>query len=462
MLCDAPGGRGATWSPSNIIVFAPDFSGRLYRVPASGGTPQPVTTLDSARKEVGHRFPSFLPDGVHFLFASLPGKAGMFDIFAGSLSDDSRTFVGSMESAPVYADPGWLLYARQGVLAAQPFDAGTRKITGDPVPLDDEPSSILDPATSFTAGRSTSISRTGSLAYFSSPSVNTTATWYDLNGRAVGTLDLPPGHYETASISPDGTHAVLVRSTSPSESALWLVDLARGSASPISSGRGRNDTPVWSPDGTRVVFAADREGPQNLYIKTIGDASPEQPLFRSDMPFKGPTSWSPDGQWITLTQLDPETAQNVWKIPASGSGSPTSVVMGPRRDNGGAISPDGHWMAYISDATGRFELYAQSFPEPGHRVQISQQGAANSWWTRDGRQILFVGPELHSLWRVHVEPGDTLRAGTPEKIAAFPSSIVWFDAMPDRQRFLAIAPDRTGVASVTVVQHWRAALERRK
>ncbi len=459
VLCDAPNGRGAAWSPANIIVFAPDASGALFRVPASGGTPEPVTTLDAAKKEFGHRFPVFLPDGDHFLFAALPGKGGKFDIFAGSLTDTSRTFVGSMESAPVYAEPGWLLYARQGVLAAQPFDPGTRTISGDPVPLEDEPTNILNPATSFTAGRATSISRTGSLAYFSLPSVNTAATWYDANGQSTGTLNLPLGQYEAAAISPDGAHAVVVRSTSPSESALWLVDLARGSASPLSTGRGRNDAPVWSPDGKRVAFAADRDGPQDLYVKSIDDASPEQPLFRSEVLFKNPSAWSADGQWIVVTQSDADTSRNVWLLPASG-GDLKSLVRGPTRDYGGPISPDGRWIAYRSEATGRVELYVQSFPEPSRRVQVSQQGVSNVWWTRDGRHLVFLDGNLRNLWRVDVEPGATFRASPPKRIATLPPGIVWVDAMPDRQRFLALAPERTGIGSVTVVQHWRAALDK--
>jgi Tol biopolymer transport system component len=461
-LCDAPGARGAAWSPSNVIVFAPDAGGPLLRIPASGGTPAPVTTLDPARKEYGHRFPVFLPDGDHFLYASLPGRNGKFDIFAGSLSDSSRTLVGSMDSAPVFADPGWLLYARQGVLAAQPFDPRTRQLTGDPVSLPDEPTAILDPALSYTAGRSTSVSLAGSLAYFSAPSVNTTVAWLDGTGQITGTLTVPPGHYESVTISPDGTHAVLTRSTSPSESALWLVDLARGSASPISAGHGRNDNSVWSPDSTKVVFATDRDGPENLFVKVIGDASPEQPLFQSDVPFKNASSWSPDGQSIVVTQLDAGTAQNIWLLPVSGTRELKLLVRNPTRDNGGPISPDGHWLAYISDITGRFELYLQPFPEPGRKVQVSQQGASLAWWTRDGRQIQFVGDDLHSLWRVDVEPGSDIRVGTPKKIAALPPNIIWMDAMPDRQRFLAILPERTGTGAMTIVQNWRASLEKKR
>jgi len=166
------------------------------------------------------------------------------------------------------------------------------KLSGDPVSLDDEPSSILDPSISFTAGTSTSVSATGSLAYFAAPSEDTSADWYDTLGRTLGNLAVPPGHYESLAISPDGTHAVFVKSLSPSESTLWLVDLARGSASLLSNGRGLNTSPVWSPDSTKVVFASDRDGPLNFFIKTVGDGSPEQPVYQSDRLFKGPQGWS--------------------------------------------------------------------------------------------------------------------------------------------------------------------------
>ena len=461
-LADAPSGRGAAWNRSNVILFAPDAGGPLFRVSASGGTPEPVTTLDAARKEYGHRFAVFLPDGERFLYAALPGKNGKFDIFASSLSNKSRTLVGSLEAAPVFAEPGWLLYARQGVLAALPFDSDALKITGDPVVLEDEPSSILDPQLSWTAGWSVSVSASGSMGYYSAPSTNTIATWYDANGTPSGTLNLPPGHYESIAISPDGTRGVAVLSTSPSESTLWLVDLARGGATPLSSGRGRNDTPVWSPDGTRVVWAADRDGAQNLFVKSVDEVAPERLLFQSDVPFKNPADWSPDGQWIVMTQLDPDTAQNVWLLDASGTKPPTAIARGPVRDNGGPVSPDGRWIAYVSEDSGRFEVYVQSFPAPGRKVQVSEDSAARAWWTRDGRQLVLLGGDFRTLSRVDLTPGATLGAGTAKAFARLPADLVWVDAMPDRQRFLAIAPERTGTGAVTVVQNWRAALVQKR
>jgi eukaryotic-like serine/threonine-protein kinase len=461
-LADAPSGRGAAWNRANVILFAPDAGGPLFRVSASGGTPEPVTTLDAARKEYGHRFAVFLPDGERFLYAALPGKNGKFDIFASSLSNKSRTLVGSLEAAPVFAEPGWLLYARQGVLAALPFDSDALKITGDPVVLEDEPSSILDPQLSWTAGWSVSVSASGSMGYYSAPSTNTIATWYDANGTPSGTLNLPPGHYESIAISPDGTRGVAVLSTSPSESTLWLVDLARGGATPLSSGRGRNDTPVWSPDGTRVVWAADRDGAQNLFVKSVDEVAPERLLFQSDVPFKNPADWSPDGQWIVMTQLDPDTAQNVWLLDASGTKPPTAIARGPVRDNGGPVSPDGRWIAYVSEDSGRFEVYVQSFPAPGRKVQVSEDSAARAWWTRDGRQLVLLGGDFRTLSRVDLTPGATLGVGTAKAFARLPADLVWVDAMPDRQRFLAIAPERTGTGAVTVVQNWRAALVQKR
>ena len=283
-------------------------------------------------------------------------------------------------------------------------------------PLEDEPTSILDPAISFTANRPVSVSVTGALAFYSTPSMNTTATWYDANGKTAGTVDVPAGHYETATISPDGTRAIFVRSTSPSESTLWLVNLGRGGAIPLSTGPGRNDWPVWSPDGKRVAFASDRDGPENFYVKTIDDATPEQMLYQSDVLFKNPASWSSDGQWITVTQLEAGTAQDTWLMPASGKGELKPLVRGRARDNAGPISPDGKWLAFSSDETSRFEVYVQAFLDPGARTQVSQQGGAGEWWTRDSRQIVFAGADFRSLWRADLEPGKDLHISPPKTV----------------------------------------------
>jgi eukaryotic-like serine/threonine-protein kinase len=455
VVADAPTGRGGIWLPSNDIIFAPDATGPLYRVSAAGGSPVAVTTLETG--EAGHRFPVLLPDGRHFLYSALPAKNGKFEVYAGSIDGGPRTPVGAFDATPVYADPGYLLYARQGVLAAQPFDARTLKVTGDPIPLEDEPASIMDPTTSFTAGQSVSVSTTGTLAYYAAASIDTTATWYDTSGLPFGTLDLPAGHYDNCRISPDGRRAVCVRSVSPSASALWLVDLGRGSAVPLTNTPGRTDSPVWSPDGRRIAFAADREGPQHIFIKTIDQTTPDRQIDQSDVLFKAPNDWSPDGKWLLETQLDADTAQNIYRLPVDG-GKAERLVAGPTLDVLAAVSPDGRWLAYGSDETGQFNVYVRPFGTPGRSVQVSQQGGVTSWWTKDGRALVYVGTDLRSLWHVDVTTGQTFTAGTPRQTGILPPGVMSLDFSPDRTRVLAIAPTRGGVGSATVVLNWEAAL----
>jgi Tol biopolymer transport system component len=459
VLCDATNGRGASWGGSNVIVFAPNWSGPLMRVPGTGGTPAPVTTIDASRKQYGHRFPSFLPDGEHFLYAALPGRDGKFDVFVGSVSGGTPVEVGTMEGAPVYSPPGFLLHMKQGRLTAQPFDAAALKTTGESVLLDDEPASILDPAFSYTAGTSASVSRGGTLTYFTTPSTNTRAVWMDAMGRIGGPVDLPPGHYDTVTVSPDGSRAIFVRSNSPSESSLWMADLARGGSAPLSStGRGRSDVPTWSPDGTRVAFTSDREGAQEVYVKNALDASPEVLLYRNGKPFKNTTSWSRDGKWLALTQLDPDSQQNVWLLPASGQGELVSLVHGPGRDNSSWFSPDGRWLSHTSDDTGRFEIYIQSIPGPGRRLQVSQGGGLWNWWTPDGRGMLFVDDKARSLWRVDLDLGPTPRVSVPRQVANLPPNVLWLDAVPGREKFVALIPEQAGPGSIAVVQNWQKAL----
>ena len=468
VIADAVFGRGATWNEDDVIVFAGDASGILSRVSANGGDVKQVTSLDKARKEVGHRFPVFLPDGDHFLFAALPGLDGKFNIFAGSLSDPAVTLIGAMGSTPVYAESGsstgsgqgWLLYGRSGVLVAQPFDAKSLKTTGDARPLGDEPTAIHDPRMSYTAGHTTSVSRTGVLAYFSGPAVTTRATWLDGLVRPVGTVPIQPGTYSTVSLSPDDTQAVLVRSISPTESNLVVVDVARGSAVPLTSGGGRNETPIWSPDGLRVLFSSDRGGAQNLYVKTLADAGPEQVLYQSDVLFKSPSAWSRDGKSIVFFQLDPDTAYNLYTLPAGG-GTPTPTVRGRDRDVGGRISPDGKWLAYLAEFGGTgFQLCVQAFPTAGRNMQLTNDGATNMWWTTDSRQIVYLSGNQQELWRIDVQPnGAELRVvGQPVKLGTLPNGTVSVDAASDRNRFLALVPDRVGVGAITVVQNWLAGL----
>jgi len=313
----------------------------------------------------------------------------------------------------------------------------------------------------YTAGRAVSVSSNGTLAYYSEPSRRTVADWYDISGRRQGSVPLPPGHYHKLRLSPDGTRAVIVRSASPSEASLWVItDLARGEVAQLSRGPGVNETPVWSPDGTKVIFSSDRDGASDFFMKVVGDATPEQPFYRSPAIFKGPTSWSATSKSIIFTQIDRGSGQNVYRLAADGSGTVEPIVNGPAREALGVLSPDAHWMAFLSDEAGSYQLFVQPYPGPGPRVQISREGAADAWWSADSRQLLWVSVGLRSLWREDVITGSKLTAGSPVHLASLPPGILSVDLTPDRQRLLTLSPDAAASGAMAVVQHWRAALEK--
>ena len=462
VIADAPVGRGGTWNADNVIVFSGNASGTLSRVSANGGEPQRITTLDTGRKEAGHRMPVFLPDGDHFLFSALPGRDGKFSIFAGSLSSPDVSLVGEMGSTPVYAAPGWLLYGRRGVLVAQPFDTKTLKTTGEAQPLGDEPTAILDANVSYTAAFTTSVSKTGALGYFSAHAPDVRLVWLDGTGRAEGSVPIQPGHYLSVRLSPDGEQAALVRSISPTESTLILLDVKRGSTTVLSSGGGHNEIPVWSPDSRRVVFVSDRSGAMDLFMKTVADAAPERLFYQSDVLFKMPSAWSRDGATLVLAQIDPGTGYNLYTMPASG-GTMTIATRAQFREVQGQISPDGKWLAYLGEFGEQgFQLCVQSFPNPGRSIQLTTEGSGPFWWTSDNRRIVFSSPNQKELWKLDLQlNGAELRAaGAPTKLGILPAGTTFIDAMPDRQKFLALVPDRVGVGAITVVQNWMAGLKK--
>jgi Tol biopolymer transport system component/predicted Ser/Thr protein kinase len=460
VVCDAPTGRGGSWSSNGTIVFAPDGAGSLYKVPAGGGTPAAVTTLDAALKETAHRFPDFLPDGDHFIYVALPGRGGMLDAFIGSLSGSGRESLGTFETGPAYVAPGWMVFARQGGLAAQAFDATQRKLSGDIITLDDMPGGSGDPNTQWTGGKPVSASMTGTIAYLKDPSFYTKAVWLDASGRETGSIALQRGAYLGVKIAPSGTQAALVRQTSRNESNISLLDLARASVVPISSGSGMNSAPVWSPDSTKVVFASDRDGPSNFFIKDVTTGSAEQVFYQSPSLFKTPTAWSYDGQRIVFNQLDPGRFQNLYWIPTSGDLKPVRVVDTVYRDVDGSLSPDGRWLAYLTDDTRTLNILVQPFPGPGPSVVVTNSGALTAWWRRDGRQIVFVNDSVSELWVVDVDgSGATFKASPPRLLARLPKAVVSLDAMPDRQRFLALVPENaTAPRTVTLLTNWTAAL----
>jgi Tol biopolymer transport system component len=302
-----------------------------------------------------------------------------------------------------------------------------------------------------------SASAAGSLAYYLEPVADTNVQWMDQTGKTTGSVNTRPGRYSDVAIAPDNTKAVLVRPDSSTSSSLWLVDLTRASAIPLSTDGITNPSPVWSPDSTRIVFAGVRDGQPNLFEKTVSDASAGPTILKIDGGFALPRGWSSDQAWIVFNRLDPGTKWNIYRVQASGSGAPVPLVQTPAIEVAGRPSPDNRWLAYLSDETGSLDLFVQPFPSPGPRVQVATGGVQQSWWTPDTRHLLFTKRD-QTLWRVDVDlRGSVPRISAPLQLAAFPSTLVGMDLARDG-RFLALVSERSGLGTVTVVQSWRAAL----
>ncbi len=455
-ICNGGDGRGGTWNRNGDIVFAPEAAGVLYRVRESGGEPAPVTVLDESRQETSHRWPFFLPDGKHFLFVTLPPKQGKFDVFVGSLDANERTFLFGASSAPIYAEPGYLVYLRGSTLVAQPFDASRLATTGDPVSLGEAPA-----FSSWSGSPVVSASSDGLLARWGMGLPNTELTWFDRSGKSSGPLAVPPGRYEQVKFSPDGKRIVTVRRSSASASDLWTFDLERPVPSRFTFGPSNNYFPAWSPDGTRIAFASDRNGPEDVFVKIADGSAEETAVLRGGAMFKEPTSWSADGKTILFEQPDPKLSWNVDTVAVDGKSPFVPFLHGPGLQRLGVVSPDGRWIAYVSDESGRIEVFVQAYPALGAKYQVSSSGAANIVvrWTKGGKELIFLGADGISVMAAEVAPGPTFHAGEPRLLFKLRSDVLTPDVSPDGQRILAPLPVGSAITpSITIDVNWTSQL----
>jgi len=301
-LCDAPGGRGGAWSEREVIVFAPEITSGLSRVPVAGGTPTEITHLAQSQAGFSHRWPTFLPDGRHFLYWGgnpFITNAPNTGIFLGALDSNEENFLVQADSSALYAPPGYLLYVREQTLMAQPFDAGSLKLKGDAFPVGEHVSSPQ----LFRLGLFT-VSQSGLLVYQTGQGVSAQFLWLDVHGNKVGTVG-EAGNQLFPRLSPNGARLAYVRVDPQSKNAdIWLMDLARGVPTRFTFDPAPDNWPVWSPDGSRIVFASARKGHTDLYVKDASGAANEESLYESNGD-KTPKDWSRDGRYIVFDVPDP-------------------------------------------------------------------------------------------------------------------------------------------------------------
>ncbi len=465
-VCPAINPRGGAWSPDDVIVFAPASSGTLMQVPASGGTPKPATTLDASKGETAHRFPSFLPDGRHFLYVALPGLANEKETRVGSLdSPEPGPVVLSANSTAVFAGSGYLLFNRQGTVLAQPFDARRAQLTGTPQPIRD----LVDATASYSGSPVVMTSRDGVLVQRELRSTDTRVEFLDRSGKALGSLSLPDGTYNTPRFSPDGSRIVFnYTKLGMSVTPLVMANAARNISSRFTVDGTFDTDGVWTPDSKRVVYGSDRTGGRNIYAKNADGSGAEE--FVADVPnlFNDPTDITPDGRTVVYRSLSGETNEDIWTVPIDGSGEPKPLLQTRFNEMDAVVSPDGRWIAYRSDESGRFEIYVQSFPTLDRKFRVSDSGAnpvtntPASWvrWRRDGRELYFIGGDGQTIMVSATECGETLGIETPRPLLRLPHGFVDADISPDGQRIAVCMP--TGVQGrsvINVVMNWEAEIE---
>jgi eukaryotic-like serine/threonine-protein kinase len=451
-ICDAPDGRGASWGDSGIIVFAPNILGALSKVPASGGKPTPVTSLDAGRQEDSHRLPFFLPDGRHFLFIARSAKRENTRVDVGSLDNAERIHVLNIESKAIYTPPGYLLFLSEGTeggLMALPFDAKRLRASGDPVPVDAQ---MPFDVSTFSA------SSTGVLAFTGVPPHR--LMWFDRSGKPLP-IASSADRISNIALSADGTR-VAARRFFQGNYDIWVIDLARGTTSRATSNPAPDGAPVWSPDGERIAFSSERGSAGNIYITAASGAGSEEPVLSSDQP-NDPTDWSSDGRFLLFTRQDPVTLKDVWALPLFGDRRAFPVLQTQFLEEQAHLSPDGQWIAYVSNESGKWEVYLQGFPRASGRYQVSTAGGSQPRWRRDGREIYFVDPKS-TLYAVGVNLGAKVLIAQPRNL--FPISLGDY-AMGGRyavtaegDRFLVNVDDTADTRAINVVLNWPAALKK--
>jgi Tol biopolymer transport system component/predicted Ser/Thr protein kinase len=473
-LCDAADVAGGGWSRDGVILFG-GIRGGVMRVSEAGGTCTALTAVDQARQELGHLVPKFLPDGRHFLYvreSNTPGNGGIYvGVIDAKPSEQSPKALLSNDAFPAYYVPsgnsgsGHLLFYREGTVLAQAFDPSRLELSGDPIPVAEQVGTLQGFAGLFSA------STTGVLIFVGGNSFeNFQLTWFDRQGKNLGTIG-EPGNFRYVALSPDGKQAAVDRfdSQGSRNSNLWLFDLMRGGApARFTFDASRDAYPVFSPDGSCIIFASDRDGPANLYQKLTNGARNEEPLLKSDEA-KLPYSWSRDGRYLLYTIQSPKTKDDIWILPLDGSKKAPMLFQGTEFDETRAhFSPDGHWIAYDSDETGRGEVYVREFllgsdgkPEATAPHLISNGGGTALSWRDDGKELLYVSGDRRTVMSAEISTKPVFQSLPAKSLFQSPAGVTTGTPAADGKRFLLTVPvSESGPQQFTVVQNWQAGLKK--
>lgn len=450
-LCDVTDPKGGAWSPDgDTIVFSSQRL--LFRVSSIGGTPAAVTKLEP--NEEADRWPCFLPDNRHFLFLGDAFRTPEHHLRLGSLdSTESTQLLSSFVTNVLYSRDGYILYLRQGVLMAQPFDAKHLRLSGEPVAVAEH---IAEAGTNHQFDFS--VSDSGILAY-RPENPNSQLTWFDRNGNMLGVVG-EPGRIANLELSPDDRRVAIEQLDADNRNGdIWILDPGRGTTTRFTFDPMWDAIPVWSPDGSHIAFRSDRnisEPSDNLYWKDSGGGGNDEVLLLADS-YKDPLSWTPDGKYLLFEESREGVNNSDIKLLSLADHRITPILQSQFNEYDAQFSPDGKRIAYVSDESGRSEIYIQSFPLTGAKWQISTGGGSEPRWRNDGKELFFIGSD-GKLWSVAMDSDS--EPGIPRSLfeihgKVHSSTRHTYSVSRDGQRFLVNAvPQEVSANSISLIFNW--------
>jgi len=456
-VCEAGAPGDGSWGPSGIILFDGTPIDSVRRVSAAGGDPSAATVIDRAAGEVGTAWPQFLPDGRHFLYLGLKLKQDETVLKVGDLKSPKTTVLLKGDLSRIeYVEPGYVLFVRDRALLAQRFDTKRMKFSGDPFPIVED----VAAGGGVASNADFSGSNTGTIAFRGGVGGDLSRlAWVDRAGRVLREFG-EFGDYPAIAAGPDGRRvAVEMGGGSPD---IWILDSARDARTRLTFDPAADYQPIWSPDGTRIAFGSDRAGVPSVYVKPVSGAGADSLVCAIGTEIDA-ADWSRDGRYLACTVPAAATRGDIWIVPLAAGQKPYPFIAGPFAEWEPRFSPDGRWLAYTSNESGRREVYIQPFPGRGGKWQVSTQGGRNPEWRGDGRELYFISA-TGAMMAVDVSAAGTLDLGIPhvlfQPVLARPRPTGQnYSVSADGQRFLVRkSPDVQHLPATSVFLNWTAAI----
>jgi Tol biopolymer transport system component len=452
VICDAPSGSDGTWSKEGVILFDGADVDPIKRVNAAGGIAAPAIPADSAN-QVG--WPAFLPDGKHYLYTLIASTGGQEMV--GTLGEPKGKPLGMRGSRIAYSPDGYLLFARDRTLLAQKFDAGARKLQGEPFPVAE------DLPVGGNAVANFSVSNNGVLVYRATGAISSRLMYTDRTGRELQEV-ASPADLRAPALSPDGTRiAYRRREADGTNLDVWVTEPARGTTTRFTFDPADDSNPVWSPDGSQIAWLSNRGGGEGIWVKASNGVGAEQLVCKAAT--NGAVlQWTRDGKYIVYQNVDPKNGMDLGMVAVTGDRKPQVLLATPFDEQRAEVSPDSRWLAYESNESGRAEVYVVSFQGNAGKWQISTHGGIEPHWSHDGRELYYLSSD-QKLMSVPVPSAATFSPGTPQSLFRIATEASRrrnaICVTPDNQKFLCMVPVGENSTPMTVMVHWRAGQTRK-